>query len=518
MNILIGFLIGFFGNILSSLVLKAYSQALNDPKTQQCIIDIICRTDRLRTSYVEFIRLGLDLVDRFMGDANTALQHKSNNTLKSNRILLYFTAPSFDKCALLALIYPILSMFVVWFWWGKAGDIGTAIGLRSYAPFYYRLFAFIGVIMLLLTSIQVFRYDGWRRWRWSAFAVASAALFAYGFAGANIQADASEAGVAIAFIVAVAAAVAKSLTCDGGGAGALAGAFAVGLAGAAFGPHTIKGGFAFAVAVIASASGVLAVSVTLIVIHFVDRVSTKHFLGPLWAIFWIVAIGSCYFFLWQMTSSGSPEDLWFMLTMICIVPLANIPFDWASVGLTRTLLRWGCEKHSPPMIILGIGDFIIGLFLLVLLAIVLIIALDTADWVSKQSGQQTFVGVQALIKDLGKNPHSAANIWIYVILLSTLIPSVLNVLVSLFSVILRIVPINYRKRLVTKLKMKTISVYTEIELLIVPAGVLLISILIVSCSVWLIRGIFPDTVIFLLTFFEQILEHFGNLVAGALGV
>jgi hypothetical protein len=32
--------------------------------------------------------------------------------------------------------------------------------------------------------------------------------------------------------------------------------------------------------------------------------------------------------------------------MIALLPLVNLPFDWASIGMTRALLRRGCEDHG----------------------------------------------------------------------------------------------------------------------------------------------------------------------------
>jgi hypothetical protein len=55
-----------------------------------------------------------------------------------------------------------------------------------------------------------------------------------------------------------------------------------------------------------------------------------------------------------------------------------MPFDWASLGFTRALLRWGCEPDAPSPLWLGLFDFAIGLVLLVLLTLVLIAGLHAA--------------------------------------------------------------------------------------------------------------------------------------------
>ena len=65
--------------------------------------------------------------------------------------------------------------------------------------------------------------------------------------------------------------------------------------------------------------------------------------------------------------------------MFALIPIVNVPFDWASLGLTRALLRRGVEEGAPSPLWLGLGDFVLGLILLALLAVALIAALQTAD-------------------------------------------------------------------------------------------------------------------------------------------
>ena len=121
--------------------------------------------------------------------------------------------------------------------------------------------------------------------------------------------------------------------------------------------------------------------------------------------------------------------------MLCLVPLVNIPFDWASIGVTRALLRRGCERDAPSPFLLGVVDFGFGLLLLGLLAAALLTALLAADHVTARAGAAPLIDLPRLFHRLATTPGSAANWWVYLTLFSTMLPSVLNCLIGAFSLI-----------------------------------------------------------------------------------
>jgi hypothetical protein len=84
--------------------------------------------------YSERLRVVLDAVDRFFGDAGMA-----DRTLWPRAFWLRTPAPlwtpaSFDRCLLLALIYPIAVIFVMWVASGHVGPAERALGLHTNAP------------------------------------------------------------------------------------------------------------------------------------------------------------------------------------------------------------------------------------------------------------------------------------------------------------------------------------------------------------------------------------------------
>ncbi len=146
-----------------------------------------------------------------------------------------------------------------------------------------------------------------------------------------------------------------------------------------------------------------------------------------------MALAGVYGCLWAMATSERADFARPSLVMLGVVPLVNIPFDWASVGFTRALLRRGCEPGAPSPLWLGLADLGIGLVLLVLLALALIAALQFADGLLLRAGGKPLAHVGALLDNIARNPRDPGNFWAYATLFSTLIPSALNAVIGSVS-------------------------------------------------------------------------------------
>ena len=121
--------------------------------------------------------------------------------------------------------------------------------------------------------------------------------------------------------------------------------------------------------------------------------------------------------------------------MFALIPIVNVPFDWASLGLTRALLRRCVEEGALSPLWLGLADFGFGLILLALLAVPLIASLQMADALIVHYGGQPVANVVALLENIDDHPRDAANYWAYATLFSTLIPSALNAVIGAVSLI-----------------------------------------------------------------------------------
>ena len=76
----------------------------------------------LRRHYVFWVSRALNRVDRFLGDDGKAEWSLRVRLIDNHRPAPYWTGWSFDKCALLAVVYPLAAMFCTWAWAGEAGD------------------------------------------------------------------------------------------------------------------------------------------------------------------------------------------------------------------------------------------------------------------------------------------------------------------------------------------------------------------------------------------------------------
>jgi hypothetical protein len=106
--------------------------------------------------YTKWLTAFLDGVERFFGDKGMA-----NRTLFPRAFGLktpapLWTAPAFDRCLLLALIYPIATIFVIWAISGDVGPAEAALGLKRDLQFWRR--------GLAVAAIGFATFASWRSW------------------------------------------------------------------------------------------------------------------------------------------------------------------------------------------------------------------------------------------------------------------------------------------------------------------------------------------------------------------
>ena len=80
--------------------------------------------------YAKWLTAFLDGVERFFGDAGMADRTLFPRAFGLKKPAPLWTAPAFDRCLLLALIYPIATIFVIWAISGHVGPAETALGLK----------------------------------------------------------------------------------------------------------------------------------------------------------------------------------------------------------------------------------------------------------------------------------------------------------------------------------------------------------------------------------------------------
>jgi hypothetical protein len=153
-------------------------------------------------AYVGALGWALDRVDVFFGDVG-----RDNPT---------WTAASYDRCLLLALVYPLAAMFAIWVASGQVGVAERAIGLPDGEAWFLRgSFAASTVVLIFVVSRAIWA-EGLRAMIFWTVGGAFAVAVAGAVAGVGAVAGAGAVTVAVAGSVAGAVAVAVA------GAGAVA--------------------------------------------------------------------------------------------------------------------------------------------------------------------------------------------------------------------------------------------------------------------------------------------------------
>jgi hypothetical protein len=80
--------------------------------------------------YSERLTRFLDWIDRFFGDAGMADRTLFPHAFWLKAPAPLWTAPSFDRCLLLALLYPFATIFAIWAVSGQVGRAESALGLK----------------------------------------------------------------------------------------------------------------------------------------------------------------------------------------------------------------------------------------------------------------------------------------------------------------------------------------------------------------------------------------------------
>ena len=151
--------------------------------------------------------------------------------------------------------------------------------------------------------------------------------------------------------------------------------------------------------------------------------------------FTIVMLLVCFASAWFLAPLPTWPLAGPLLAIFGLLTLVNAPFDWAAIGLTRFLLRRGLSWGGPWPYALAVLDAIAAAFSVALLAVVAVVAVQTFDDIgvlrAGEAGRVLPLG--PLFEKLFDNPAETENWWIWLMLFSTAIPSVVNLFIASFA-------------------------------------------------------------------------------------
>ena len=157
-------------------------------------------------SYIRRLRAFLDWIERFFGDVGMADRTLFPHAFGLRTPAPLWTAPAFDRCLLLALIYPIATIVFIWAISGHVGPAEAAMGLKAGTPGWRRAVVAALIPLSLYGYWQFMRAQGWRqKLAWLAVAGALVVAGAAGALGGALAVAVALGGAgAIGFAVAFA--------------------------------------------------------------------------------------------------------------------------------------------------------------------------------------------------------------------------------------------------------------------------------------------------------------------------
>jgi hypothetical protein len=363
--------------------------------------------------YARWLTAFLDRVDHFFGDASMADRTLFPHAFGLKTPAPLWTAPAFDRCLLLAIVYPILTIFIMWAVSGDVGPAEAALGLKPFLSGWKRgtAVAAIGMSVFALLLV-VYTFDRNRAVWFSfagTFASAVAGAVAVSFVGVVVAAVAVAGALAVALVRAV-----------GGGAAPVAFAVSIAAACAFVGPVGIAGVGAFA------GTGAVAFAV-----GWLHVIATRNQRLGVFLLHFVVAMTSgCLAAAYSLASLPSPELLGPLLLFLVLLTLLNAPFDWMSLGLTRALLRRGLELKAWWPFFLAVADALCAAVIISLLALTMVIGIQTFDTLAVRGGGKALLPLAPLFDGIAAHPEAPEYWWVYALLLSTMIPSLINLAVG----------------------------------------------------------------------------------------
>jgi hypothetical protein len=119
-----------------------------------------------------------------------------------------------------------------------------------------------------------------------------------------------------------------------------------------------------------------------------------------------------------------------LLLFLGLLTLLNAPFNWASLGLTRALMRRGLELRSWWPYLLALLDAALAGAIIACLALTMVLGVQAFDELAVHGGGKAVLPLDTLFDGISKNPAEPQYWWAYALLLSSMIPSLINLTIS----------------------------------------------------------------------------------------
>ena len=343
-----------------------------------------------------------------------------------------------DRCLLLGVAYPVLLLFVFWGVSGQDGKLGDVPIIPGADPYWTGLATLaISVVVLVLPFL-----DRWLETKQVPFQkILSDWLIPSGFLICSVvmvRLNQGEGAFTVACAYAATLALSFAFGLSDNPARAVMGASASICASAI--AAVIALAFAFAEGGMTIVVGIAvggAVAFTVLVATRILRLLERH---PALSACIAIALPICLMLsaalLITMSGDRYPSTARVVFLFLGILPIFNAIFDMVSYAITLSLAQRGLRGHA---LVYGAIDFVVACILFFVLGAWLVFATSALENLS---------GIEFI--DLGGVLAQAGSLneywWLYLMLFSTALPTLLHLMIASFS-LQTFVPLKYREKL-----------------------------------------------------------------------
>lgn len=141
---------------------------------------------------------------------------------------------------------------------------------------------------------------------------------------------------------------------------------------------------------------------------------------------------ACLFFAYYLPHLSGWVIAGPWLLFLGLLTLLNAPFDWISLGLTRGLLRRGLEVGGWAPLGLALLDALLAAVIVGALTFTMVLGVQLFDALAVAGGGQdkAVLPLTTLFDGIQAHPTAPEYWWVYALLLSTMIPSILNLAIG----------------------------------------------------------------------------------------
>lgn len=447
------------------------------------------RQDNLGQLYLNAMGWFMDRLGDWIGDRHKltySYQESSNCKGIINRLFGFnpFTAESYEKCLSLALIYPLLSFLLAWVMGatGQVENISLFIHIGTEGNEIQKWLIIVSMLLLMTSSIWSLRYlkgyrqliflslmflffSGLAKWLgistgistlyltvWAVFLLAFIPIYVGGwFAGLlffrSIQ-QSHQAIYAFAFIFAFAFSVAIGMI----GSDTTSSPDTQTISDLVNDDHMLSSAFVIAISFALSATFTFTFAFAVFVAYGVSLgvgggvdIAYDFAISATVASFATICISALK--KWGNVKFGAEGRFWLLYTLLVtslsfatvhiltekeyriwilcllLMPLVSAPLNWLSLGMTRGLLqavRAG-RHNSLQALSWALADLFLAALFLLMITLMLLGVTEVAN----RTGAEV-VNVLDVLNNIGANPKESGNWWIYFMLLSTVLPTLVH--------------------------------------------------------------------------------------------